>query len=83
MDRMQWEYKTVRPRRDPTKKEATDPVDERNDLGARGWEVVTTIDYAGGGTKFIIASVRVSESRSQRIQMNDGRFETLDGTRAS
>ena len=28
-------------------------------------------------------SVRVSESRSQRIQMNDGRFETLDKTRAS
>ena len=54
MDRMRWEYKTVRPRREPTKKEAIDPVDELNDLGASGWEGVTTIDYVGGGTKFIV-----------------------------
>ena len=54
MDRIRWEYKTVRPRREPTKKEAIDPVDELNDLGASGWEVVTTIDYVGGGTKFIV-----------------------------
>ena len=40
--------------RDGNKKEAINPVDELNDLGASGWEVVTTIDYVGGGTKFIV-----------------------------
>lgn len=35
-------------------KEASDPTDRLNELGAEGWDVATTIDYAGGGTKYII-----------------------------
>ncbi|QLG28400.1 hypothetical protein HUG10_12955 [Halorarum halophilum] len=53
-DPPRWEYRTLRPPRESTKKEASDPVDELNDLGAEGWEVVETIDYVGGGTKFLL-----------------------------
>jgi len=53
-DVRRWEYKTVRPPRDETKKEATDPQTALNDHGAAGWEFVETIDYTGGGTKFLV-----------------------------
>lgn len=49
-----WEYKTLRPPRGETKKEAEDPVDELNALGADGWELVETVDYTGGGTKLLV-----------------------------
>ena len=32
----QWEYETVRPPRGSTKKEATDPKTQLNDLGGEG-----------------------------------------------
>ncbi|WP_218839150.1 DUF4177 domain-containing protein [Natronoarchaeum philippinense] len=35
-------------------KEADDPTDELNELGAEGWELVETIEYAGGGTKYLV-----------------------------
>jgi hypothetical protein len=50
----QWEYQTLRPPREATKKEASDPKAELNELGAAGWEFVTTVEYTGGGTKFLI-----------------------------
>lgn len=50
----QWEYETYRPPRDETKKEATDPEAELNRRGAGGWEFVGTIDYSGGGTKYLV-----------------------------
>jgi len=50
----QWEYETLRPPREATKKEAKDPQDELNELGAEGWELVTTVEYYGGGTKFLV-----------------------------
>jgi len=53
-DMCQWEYKTIRPPRDETKKEATDSEAALNDHGAGGWELVATIDYTGGGTKFLV-----------------------------
>ena len=53
-DVRRWEYKTLRPSRDETKKEATDPQAALNDHGADGWELVTTIEYTGGGTKFLV-----------------------------
>jgi hypothetical protein len=49
-----WEYATVRPPREPTKKEARDPEAELNDRGADGWEFVGTITYEGGGTKYLV-----------------------------
>ncbi|SEH17415.1 protein of unknown function [Natronorubrum sediminis] len=49
-----WEYETVRPPRDPTMEEAADPEKELNEMAADGWELVDTIDYSGGGTKFLV-----------------------------
>lgn len=49
-----WEYETLRPPRGETRKEASDPKSQLNALGAEGWELVGTIDYTGGGTKFLV-----------------------------
>jgi len=49
-----WEYETLRPARDATKKEAVDPKARLNELGAEGWELVETISYEGGGTKYLV-----------------------------
>lgn len=49
-----WEYETLRVPRDEAKKEAVDPQAELNDYAAEGWRLVETIDYAGGGTKYLI-----------------------------
>jgi hypothetical protein len=53
-DTTEWEYRTLQPPRLETKKEASDPTDELNELGADGWEIAETIDYTGGGTKYIL-----------------------------
>ena len=50
----EYEYHTLRPPREATKKEASDPLQELNQLGAEGWELVDTIEYSGGGTKFLV-----------------------------
>lgn len=50
----QWEYRSLRPPREETQKEAKDPTDQLNELGAEGWEFVETIDYTGGGTKYLV-----------------------------
>lgn len=52
--RTPWEYETVRPPRDETKKEAEDPKAVLNDLGADGWEFAGTVEYEGGGTKYLL-----------------------------
>lgn len=49
-----WEYETLRVPRGETHKESADPKAELNELGAEGWELVTTVEYVGGGTKFIL-----------------------------
>lgn len=49
-----WEYETLRVPRGETQKESADPKAELNDLGADGWELVTSVDYVGGGTKFLL-----------------------------
>ncbi|ELY65767.1 MULTISPECIES: DUF4177 domain-containing protein [Natronococcus] len=49
-----WEYETVRPPREATMREAADPKELLNDLGRDGWELVETIEYTGGGTKFLV-----------------------------
>ncbi len=51
---VRWEYETLRPPRESTQKEASDPKAELNALGAEGWELVETIEYTGGGTKFLV-----------------------------
>lgn len=50
----QWEYHTIRPPRGSTKKESIDPIHDLNDLGEDGWELVSTIEYVGGGTKYLV-----------------------------
>lgn len=49
-----WEYETMRVPRGTTKKEATDPKARLNKLGSDGWELSDTIEYVGGGTKFLV-----------------------------
>ena len=53
-DVRRWEYRSLRPPREETMKEASDPTAQLNSLGAEGWELATTIDYAGGGTKYLV-----------------------------
>ena len=59
----QWEYQTLRPPREATKKEASDPKAELNELGADGWELVTTVEYTDG-TKFLIFKRPTKESEA-------------------
>lgn len=49
-----WEYETLRPPRGETMKESEDPTAEMNELAAEGWRLAETIDYTGGGTKYIV-----------------------------
>lgn len=49
-----WEYETLRPPREETNKEAADPKAQLNELGAQGWELAGTVDYTGGGTKYLL-----------------------------
>jgi hypothetical protein len=53
-DRIRWEYRTIRPPRESTMKEAKDPTDALNEAGADGWELADTVDYVGGGTKLLV-----------------------------
>ena len=50
----EWEYETLRPPRGPTKKEVSDPKAQLNELGGDGWELVTTLEYTDGGTKYLV-----------------------------
>lgn len=50
----EWEYETVRPPRGETKKEAENPKPVINELAEEGWRLVETIDYTGGGTKYLV-----------------------------
>ncbi|UTF55800.1 DUF4177 domain-containing protein [Natronosalvus rutilus] len=59
-----WEYETLRPPRGETKKEAEDPKAELNQLGAEGWEFMETIDYEGGGTKYLVFKRPAQSSES-------------------
>ena len=49
-----WEYETVRPPRAATMEEASDPEEVLNEYGQEGWELVSTIEYTGGGTKYLV-----------------------------
>lgn len=62
-DGIQWEYETLRPPRGETKKESEDPKAQLNEFAADGWRLVATIDYTGGGTKYLLfeRSVRPDE----------------------
>lgn len=53
-ERRAWEYKTLRPPRELTMHEAADPEEELNELGAEGWELVCSVEYSGGGTKYLV-----------------------------
>jgi hypothetical protein len=49
-----WEYRALEPPTGPTKREAVDPTEELNALGAKGWELTATVAYDGGGTKLLL-----------------------------
>lgn len=63
-----WEYETLRVPRGETKKESEDPKTEINELAAEGWRLTETIDYTGGGTKFLVfeRSARNSDEADQQ-----------------
>ncbi|WP_049947827.1 hypothetical protein [Candidatus Halobonum tyrrellensis] len=63
-DPTEWEYRCLRPPREETKKEVSDPTADLNELGAVGWELVDTLDYTGGGTKFLVFKRPSSASAS-------------------
>ena len=69
-----WEYETLRPPRGETKKEAEDPKDQLNELAAEGWRLVDTIDYTGGGTKYLVFErpVRSDEATEDGEGDDDG-----------
>ncbi|SFR61776.1 hypothetical protein [Halogeometricum limi] len=58
---VEWEYKAVEPPKGLTKREAIDPTDRLNELGAERWEFTGTIEYDKGGTKFIVFKRPVSD----------------------
>ncbi|WP_137286819.1 hypothetical protein [Halorussus salinisoli] len=49
-----WEYRVVKPPREPSQKEARDPTATLDEFADDGWELDQTIDYVGGGTKFLV-----------------------------
>ncbi len=53
-ERTVWEYETVRPPREATMEQASDPQKLLNEYGREGWEFVNTIEYEGGGTKYLV-----------------------------
>ena len=61
-----WEYETLRPPRGETRKEAEDPKDAINELAAEGWRLVDTIDYTGGGTKYLVFERPVGSNDDSR-----------------
>ena len=71
MEEREWEYETLRPPREGTKKEARDPKRQLNDLGAEGWELATTIEYVGGGTKLLVLKRPARESGGASTERDD------------
>jgi len=57
-----WEYRTVKPPRGATNKEVKNPEPLLNELGGDGWEFVATLDYVGGGTKYLVLKRPVRDS---------------------
>ena len=60
-----WEYSAVRPPRETSQKEARDPSSLLNEFAADGWELDHTIDYVGGGTKFLVFRRPAEESNTE------------------
>jgi hypothetical protein len=70
-----WEYRVVKPPRESTQKEARDPSATLAEAAAEGWELDETIDYVGGGTKFLVfrrpADTDAGATRSDGSRSND------------
>ncbi len=71
MEPTQWEYETVRPERDATKKEAVDPKETLNELGSEGWELTETITYEQGGTKYLVFKRPTSSEASEPAEASE------------
>jgi hypothetical protein len=56
-----WEYRSLEPPRGPANKEVEDPAEALNELGGEGWELVTSVEYVGGGTKYLLLKRPVTE----------------------
>jgi len=73
-----WEYETLRPPRGETMKESEDPKAQVNELAADGWRLIDTIDYTGGGTKYIVFE-RPARSDGGDGGGDDGTDDASDG----
>jgi len=60
-----WEYRVVEPPREPSQKEARDPTGLLNEVADDGWELDETIDYVGGGTKFLVFRRPTTETATE------------------
>ncbi len=56
----------VKPPRETSQKEARDPTPTLAEFAADGWELDETIDYVGGGTKFLVFRRPVAETDTRR-----------------
>lgn len=59
-----WEYETIRVPTEATQKESADPKEDLNELGSAGWELVDTVAYTGGGTKYLLFKRPADPDRS-------------------
>lgn len=61
-----WEYETIQVPKEAAQKESADPKTELNELGNAGWELVETVDYTGGGTKYLLFKRPADPERDSR-----------------
>jgi len=71
-----WEYRVVQPPREPSKKEVRDPTQLFEEVAADGWELDETLDYVGGGTKFLVFRRPASATDGESGTDADDRSET-------
>lgn len=53
-ENVRWEYKVIEPPTELTMRESANPEAALNELGEAGWRLSETIEYDGGGTKFLV-----------------------------
>jgi hypothetical protein len=69
--RPRWEYRVVKPPREPSKKEVRDPSGLLDEAATEGWELDETLDYVGGGTKYLVLRRPVSAAGEGRAESEE------------
>lgn len=71
-------YETCRVPRGETKKESEDPQEELNEFADDGWQLVETIDYTGGGTKYLVFERPARSSGTAENDQDEDDGEDVD-----